>query len=224
MRALEAFSYSNWWETSVDELNVCYVLGHAGEPDEDERAKFQSGDYPINLFGDGQVRLIVTPDPCYQTGFGGSNAFLLYRRGEAVTATQVLDGHFSRADNSIALDSATMNGSRVIEVSTNTGGLNPYTTNYYFTIDKRTGRAVPFRLLKDGRRLTNKITSVLILDDGHFPEAYREMQIVKGNRLADRFYTYEDTGGTGSITDASGRKLQRTTYRWNGQYYTKVKR
>lgn len=225
MRSLEAFSDHNWWETSVDELNVCYIQGRAGAMDAEESKKFKRGDYPIDLFGDGEVRLVIASDPCYQTGFGGSNAFLLYRRGQqGITVTQVLDGHFSRADNSVGLDFASLKGARVIEVSTTTGGLNPYTTSYYFTVDRRTGRAVPFRLLKDGRGRTNKITSVLILDDGSFPEAYREMQVIEGHRLAATFYTYEDAGERGRITDASGRKLQRTTYRWNGQFYMKVKR
>jgi hypothetical protein len=82
---------------------------------------------------------------------------------------------------------------------------------------------MPKRLFKDGRGRTNKITSVLILDDGSFPQGYPEMVIIKGNRLAGRFYTYEDTDGSGSITDGSGRKLQRRVYKWNGQYYSRIR-
>src|SRR3712207_8953250 len=53
--------------------------------------------------------------------------------------------------------------------------LFPYTTLFR----SRTGRAVPKRLFKDGARLTNKLTSVLILDDGSFPKAYAEMRVIK---------------------------------------------
>jgi hypothetical protein len=221
MKALALFSEHNWWETGVDEMNVCYARGSAGRLDEEEAAKFRRGDYPINLFGNGRMRLVVASDPCYQTGFGGSNAFLLYRQQGSTVVTQVLDGHFSRADNSVGLDFASLNTQQLIEVSTTTGGMNPYITNYYFVLDKRTGRAVPKRLFKEGKGLTNKITSVLILDDGTFPQGFAEMEIIKGNRLTGRFYTYEDAGEGGSITDASGRKLQRRVYVWNGQYYTK---
>ena len=223
MRRLEAFSERNWWEADTRDLNLCYLLGRAGELDEEGREKFRRGDYQINLFGDDPVRLVLAADPCYQTGYNGTNAFLLYRRNGKVTVTQVLDGYFSRADNSVGLDVAASNAERVIEISTTTGGLNPYITNYYFVIDKRTGKAVPKRLFKDGKRLTSKMTSVLILDDGTFPQGYTEMQIVKGNRLARRFYTYQDVRERGRFTDASGRKLQRLTYKWNGKYYSRVR-
>jgi hypothetical protein len=221
MLALQTLSDTGWWASAVDDLNLCYFRGSAGELSEDEAQRFRQGDYALNLFGNERIRLVLTPDPCYQTGFGGSNAFLLYRQRGRVFVTQVLDGHFSRADNSVALDFAQANGEQVIEVATTTGGLNPYTTNYYFVVDKRTGKALPKKLFKDGRALTNKMTSVLILDDGTFPQAYAEMRIIKGNRLADRFYTYSDTGGRGTVTDASGRRLRRITYRWNGQYYVR---
>lgn len=219
-RALEAgFSERNWWEASVDDLNLCYVRGSAGQLDEEEAAKFRRGDYQISLFGNSQIRLVTASDPCYQTGFGGSNAFLLYRRGGRAVVTQVLDGHFSRADNSIGLEFAFSNAQQLIEVSTTTGGLNPYITNHYFVLDKATGKAIPKRLFRDGKGLSNRITSVLILDDGTFPQRFAEMRIIKGNRLAERFYTYEDGGERGIITDGSGRKLQRRVYVWNGQYY-----
>jgi hypothetical protein len=220
LRELEALNGRGWWEQAVSELNLCYFRGEAGALDAEQAEKVRIGDYQINLFGDNQVRLVLTSDPCYQTGYGGSNAFLLYRREGRVFATQVLDGYFSRADNPVGLDFAGLRGERVIEISTGTGGLQPYRTNYYFVIDKRTGRAVPKRIFKEGKNLTNKITSVLILDDGTFPGGYEEMLIVKGNRLAGRFYTYKDTYGSGGLKDASGRSLRRIVHRWNGQYYT----
>jgi hypothetical protein len=223
MHRLEAFSSGNWWDDAVNDLNLCYFRGRVGELDEEEKERFRQGDYPLNLFGNDRIRLVLAADPCYQTGFNGSNAFLLYRQKGKVSVTQVLDRHFSRADNSVQLAFANLNGERVIEIATWTGGLNPYTTNHYFEIDKRTGKAVPKRIFKEGKRLTNKVTSVLILDDGTFPEGYAEMVIVKGNRLTPKFYTYRDAGGPGSITDASGRKLQRSIYKWNGKYYSKIR-
>lgn len=226
MRGLAAtFSERSWWETSVEDLSLCYARGSAGPLSEEEAAMFRRGDYQKDLFGNAQIRLIVASDPCYQTGFGGSNAFLLYRRGaRQVVVTQVLDGHFSRADNSVGLEFASLNAQQLIEISTTTGGLNPYITNYYFALDRATGKAVPRRLFKDGRLLTNKMTSVLILDDGTFPQGFAEMQIIKGGRLASRFYTYEDAGDRGTITDSSGRKLRRGVYVWNGQHFIRRQR
>jgi hypothetical protein len=223
MRRLEAFSSRGWWDVSVDEMNLCYFRGRAGALDEEEKEKFRRGDYSMSLFGNDRIRLVLAADPCYQTGYGGSNAFLLYNRNGRVSVTEVLDGHFSRADNSVALGFANSNGEQVIEIETTTGGLNPYMTNYYFVIDKATGKAVPERIFKEGKRLTNRMTSVLILDDGTFPGGYAEMVIVKGNRLAASFYRYEDAGDDGQITDAGGRKLRRSVYKWNGKYYTRAR-
>src|SRR5207253_5708928 len=104
MRDLEALTELNWWDASVDDLNLCYFSGRAGGLNEEEREKFRTGDYQINLFGNNRMRLVLTSDPCYQTGYNGSNAFLLYRQSGRVFVTQLLDGYFSRADNSVALD------------------------------------------------------------------------------------------------------------------------
>lgn len=226
MQQLSAFNASVWWTASVDELNVCNLLGHAGRLDTEEREKFLRGDYPISLFGNSRVRLYLAADPCYQTGFNGSNAFLLVRQGGRVAVTQVLDGHFSRADNSVALDFAATRAGQVIEVATTTGGLNPYVTNYYFALDERTGKAAPRMLFEGEGGLTNKLTSALILDDGTLPPKYKEMRVIEGRSLARAFYAYEDSAGdeAADFTDASGRALRRITYRWNGRYYTKVKK
>lgn len=226
MQRLSTFTSPNWWNVSVDELNVCDILGRAGALDKDERQRFLRGDYPITLFGDNRVRLYVAADPCYQQGYGGANAFLLYRRGGRVVVTQVLDGYFSRADNSVALGVANSRGEELIEVATTTGGLNPYINNYYFVIDRRTGNAVPKRIFEEYGGLTNKITSVLILDDGTLPERYKEMRVIEGTGLARRFYAYEETADDerSDFKDATGRTLRRITYRWNGRYYTRDKR
>lgn len=226
MQRLATFTDASWWGVSVDELNVCNVMGRAGALDKDERQRFLRGDYPISLYGDSRLRLYLASDPCYQAGFNGSNAFLLYRRGARVVVTQVLDGYFSRADNSIGLGVARSRGEEVIEVATTTGGLQPYINNYYFVIDRRTGKAVPKKLFAEYGGLTNKITSALILDDGTLPARYKEMRVIEGTRLAQRFYAYEEAAEdeAADFKDPSGRTLRRITYRWNGRYYTKVKR
>jgi hypothetical protein len=223
MRQLQALTGRNWWDADVSDLNLCYFSGRAGELAEEEREKFRSGDYQINLFGNSRMRLVLISDPCFQTGYNGSNAFLLYRQNGKVTVTEVLDGYYSRADNSVALDFARLNAEQLIEISTTTGGLLPYITNYYFAIDKK-GRAVPKRLFKEGKRLTNKITSAMIPGGGEMlPQSEAEMEIIKGNKLANSFNTYGVGNGPGGITDASGSRLQRRVYKWNGQFYSRLK-
>ena len=59
---------------------------------------------------------MLIPDPCYQTEYGGANAFLLYRKGGRVFVTQMLNGYFSRADNSIGLASAKLDGHEIVEI------------------------------------------------------------------------------------------------------------
>lgn len=223
LRTLSTFSERSWWEKNARDLNLCYLRGRAGELDEEEREKFSSGDYQINLFGNDRIRLVLAADPCYQTGYNGADAFLLYRRDGGVIVTQVLDGYFSRADNSVALDFAMLNAQQLIEISTTTGGLLPYITNYYFVIDKM-GRAVPKRLFKEGKRLTNKITSAMIMgSEEALPQGEAEMEIIKGNKLASSFNTYAVGSGPGGITDASGSRLERRVYKWNGQFYSRLK-
>jgi hypothetical protein len=222
-RRLATFSGRDWWETGVDELNYCYFRGAAGEFSDEEKERFRLGDYQINLFGNDRIRLVLVSDPCYQTSYNGANAFLLYRQNGRVFVTEVLDGHFSRADNSVGLNFASLHTGQLIEISTGTGGLNPYITNYYFVIDKRSGKAVPKRIFKVGKRLTHRITSAMLLDDGDLPRGYTEMEIIKGNRLADTFNTYEVGDGTGVINAASGLGLLRRVYKWNGRYYSRIR-
>jgi hypothetical protein len=139
-----------------------------------------------------------------------------------VRATQVLDGYFSRADNSVHIDFATSKAERIIEVSTSTGGLHPYITNYYFVIDRRTGKAVPKNLFKVGRKLTNSITSLMLLGDAEgLPVNAPEMEIVRGGRLARAFNIYEEDteGRPGDRGGSPARKV----YRWNGRFYVRAR-
>ena len=219
LRALERLSALAWWQAQVADLNVCYFRGRPGTLNKEEKEKFDVGDYAVSLLGNSRTRLVITSDPCYQTGFGGSNAFLLYRTGRGVRATQVLDGFYSRADNPIHLAFAANGAEEIVEISTSTGGLNPYSTSYYFVVDKRTGKAVPKKLFEEGGVMTNKLTSAMALS---LPENEGELRVVNGRRLAESFYVYNEALDGGEIDDG-GRMLNRIVYRWNGRFYTGAK-
>lgn len=224
MRQLALLDGKDWWETATDELNVCDFLGKPGTLNEEEKRKFEDGDYFIRLMGNDRLRLVLASDPCFQTGYNGSNAFLLYRNAGRVTVSQVLDGYFSRADNSVGIDWAVSNAEQIVEIYTSSGGLNPYITNYYFVIDPRSGKALPKNLFKEGRRLTNKITSAMLLSDpvdSGSPTDSAALAIVRGNRLARTFNIYEDDA-EGKIDD-NGRTLRKIVYRWNGRFFARAK-
>lgn len=203
MLQLAAITDAAWWTTKVADLNVCDFKQESGPLTAEQRRGFADGEYAFRLFGNDRVRLVLIPDPCYQTQYGGSNAFLLYRNGGKVFVTQVLDGYFSRADNSVGLAFAKLKSEEIIEISTGTGGLNPSLTNYYFTIDPQTNHAVPKKLFHEAGGSTNKISSPLLLS------AAEPLKIVRGNTLAPNFFIYRDNGS----------KLSRKLLRWNGNVY-----
>ena len=214
IRSLESLNRESWWQTEVADLNACDFRKGAGAFSDDEAQRFNDGDYQTKLFGNGQVRLVMIADPCYQTGYGGSSLFLLHRAAGRVLASLVIDGYYTRADNSVGLAFAELNGQRIIEISTGTGGLHPYLTNYYFVIDPRTKRVVPRKLFKVRRVLTNKITSAALLsepDDSH----PTELRVIVEKKLAPAFSAYVERD---SETE-DGRQLSRRVYRWNGRYY-----
>jgi hypothetical protein len=209
-----------WWQTNIDELNACEMHGSAGALTTEEKAHFADGDYQVLLFGDRQIRVVLVRDPCYQTGYNGSNLFVLYRAGGKVFVTEVIDGFFSRADSFLDVAFANLNGEQLIEVSTASGSLHPYVANHYFVIDKTSRRAVPRNLIKEGKKLTNLITSVMLLSDLKdlgLPQGAGELKIVRRHRLARSFSAYEEDE-RGRIND-NGRKLRRIVYRWNGRFY-----
>ena len=208
---LSSFSDNAWWAADAVDLSVCVFAQKAGALTTDQRHDFLDGEYLFWLFGNDRFRLLLISDPCYQTGYGGSNAFLLYRNGGRVFVTQVLDGYFSRADNSVNLAVATLNGQQIIEISTGSGGLTPSLTNYYFTIDPRTNHAMPKNLF---RGPTNEISSAMLL--GATPAA-EPLKLVRGNTLAKSFTIYIDDAN-GRIDD-NGRTLSRKILRWNGKVY-----
>jgi len=144
----------------------------------------------------------------------GANAFLLYRDGSKLSVTQVLDGYFSRADNSVNIAFAKLNAEEVIEISTGTGGLTPSLTNYYFVIDPRTQKAVPKNLFRGDHGPTNKISSAMLLSAA---PASEPLQIMRSHALAKSFTIYVDDPN-GKIDD-NGRTLSRKLLHWNGRMY-----
>jgi hypothetical protein len=215
MSQLETFSSPAWWQAAANDLNVCDFAGKAGPLTAEQRHDFRIGEYVQWLFGDNRIRLMLIPDPCYQTEYGGSNAFLLYRKGERVYVSQVLDGYFSRADNSVDIMVAKLKGEEIIEIATGSGGLNPTLTNYYFAIDPATNYAVPRNLFKGEHGPTNEITSAMLFGDSG--GSATPLRIVRGPSLAPSFSIYEDDPD-GKIDD-NGRKLVRKILRWNGKIY-----
>jgi hypothetical protein len=210
---LSAFSEAAWWAADPVELGVCEFTKKPGTLNGSQRRDFTGGEYLFWLFGNDRIRLMLIPDPCYQTEYGGSNAFLLYRKDGHVFVTEVLDGYFSRADNSVGLAFAKLNGEEVIEVSTGSGGLNPSLTNYYFTIDPRTNQAIPKRIFKGDHGPTNEISSAMLMSAA----GAEPLKIVHGFALASSFVIYVDDE-RGKIDD-NGRTLSRKLLRWNGKIY-----
>jgi hypothetical protein len=202
MTQLSSFSNAAWWQASTNDLNACDAAGKE--------------DYVQWLFGSSRIRLVLIPDPCYQTEYGGSNAFLLHRKGDRVFVTQALDGYFSRADNSVGIAFAKFRGEDIVEVSTGSGGLNPTLTNYYFRIDPKTNQAIPENLFKGEHGPTNEITSAMLFGDSWgFAAPLRVIRA--GGTLAPSFTIYEDDEN-GRVDD-NGRKLSRRILRWNGKMY-----
>ena len=215
---LESFTDAAWWQARVEDLNACEMHGEAGDLDAEEKASLTRGDYPISLFGNQSLRLIMVTDPCFQTGYNGSVAFLLYREGSRVFVTRVLDGYYSRVDNSVGFDVANFNGQQIIEVSTS-NSMPPSVTDRYFVIDPKTHRAVPRKIFKVGRTLTNEISSAIILGEPAelgLPRNAQDMLLIRRNRLLPSFSTYSEVFG------GEGRRLKQTVYRWNGRFYSAV--
>ena len=219
VRELAGFTNAGWWQASVDELNACRVHGSAGELTEDEKKRWKDGDLNINLLGTHEMRLALLGDPCYQTGFAGSNAFLLYRKDGKVYVSQVLNGYYSRVDDSVGIEFAKLNGQQIIEVST-ANSMPPSMVYYYFVIDPVTHKAVPKKIFKEGNKLTNVIYSDMLLadpKDAGLPANASELNVIVKGRLAPSFSAY-DQNERGRI-EASGRKFHRVIYRWNGRFY-----
>jgi len=220
---LESLTDAAWWQANVDDLNACELHGSAGALNDEEKGKWGSGEYGFSLFGNHQMRLVLLSDPCYQTGYNGSNVFLLYRRGAKVFVTELLDGYYSRVDNSVGIAFAQLNGRQVIEIST-ANNMPPSLHYYYFAIDSKTNRAVPINLFRDGQKRTNEIWSAMLLSgpaDLGLPKSAAELKVIQRHRLAPSFSAYEEND-RGRIED-NGRRLRRIVYRWNGRFYSRAR-
>jgi len=222
---LESFTNPKWWQTGIDDLNSCEIHGSTGELTAEEKDKLRrGGDFELRLFGDNRFRLVVVFDPCYQTGFNGSNLFLLYRAQGKVFVTQLIDGYFSRTENSIDMNVGWLGAQPIIEISTG-NSMPPTFLNYYFTIDSKTNRAVPKNLFKAGRKLVNEINSAMLLDDPAslgLPSDVDILQVVKNKGLVKSFSAFVDDEH-GKI-DSNGRRLRWIVYRWNGRFYVSSNR
>ena len=218
MAELSTFSEPAWWAADAVDLSVCDYAKKVGPLTAQQRHDFLDSEYLFWMFGNDPMRLVLISDPCYQTEYGGSTAFLLYRdrNGSArdrVVVSQVLDGYFSRADNSVGLAVAKLGNEDIIEISTGSGGLNPYLTNYYFAIDPRSKRAVPKNLFIGEHGPTNEISSAMLMEgSGADP-----LKVLRGQTLAPTFIVYVDDE-RGKIQDG-GRTLTRKILRWNGKAY-----
>lgn len=213
------FSHAGWWQASIDELNACGIHVGAGELTDDEKQRWKEGDFSFNLFGKHEVRLALLDDPCYQTRFAGSNAFLLYRKDGRVFVSQVLNGYHSRVDNSVGIDFAKSNGQQVIEIFT-ANSMPPSMVYYYFVIDPVTNEAVPKKIFKDGNKFTNQVYSDMLLADPKdvgLP-ASAELNVIVNGRLAPNFSVYDENEH--ARIEASGRKFHRIIYRWKGRFYS----
>ena len=219
-KELAEFTNAAWWQAETDELNACGLHGSAGELTEEEKDKWKQGDYTLTLMGNHEMRLALLDDPCYQTGYAGANAFLLYRKDGKVYVSQVLNGYYSRVDNSVGIDFAKLNGQQIIEISTG-NSMPPSMVYYYFAIDPVTNKAVPKKIFKDGNKFTNQIYSAMLLaepKDAGLPANASELNVIVNGRLAPSFSAYEEDEH-GRI-EASGRKFHRIIYRWKGKFYT----
>ena len=185
MSQLSLFNEAAWWLADAVDLSVCDFTGEPGTLTRDQRLSLMTGEYAFWLFGNDRIRLVLIPDPCYQTQYGGLNAFLLYRNGARVTVTHVLDGYFSRADNPITLAFARLGREEIIEIATGSGGLTPSLTNYYFVIDPRSKQAIPKNLFHDEHGPTNQIWSAMLFDA---TPATTPLKIIRGHSLSPELY------------------------------------
>lgn len=219
VRELEAFRDPAWWQADIEDLQACELHGRVGPVSAADKEKYRDGAYRFGVFGSNSIRLVLLPDPCYQIGYDGSVVFLLARTGGKVYVTKIFDGYYSRIDNSVSINFARLNGQEIIEISTD-NNMTPSINNYYYVIDPKSHKAVPKKLFKVGKKLTNEIRSAVILGEPSelgLPRDASDMQIIKEHRLLPTFSAYEEAYVDGGI----GGKLKQTVYRWNGRFYAR---
>ncbi len=217
---LESLNSPAWWQTQPDELNVCDFARKPGKLTAAQQERYDTN-YISLLYGNDRIRLLVLPDPCYQTEYNGANVFVLVRKGSQVFATEVIDGFFTRAEDAVNIDFGMLDKEEIIEVSTGTGGLHPELNNYYFSIDPKTNRALPKKIFMGDDGPTNHINSALLMSDPEefgLPADAVALKIIDKKKFATSFSTYEEVFEGGQIDD-NGRKLNRTVLKWNGKMY-----
>jgi hypothetical protein len=217
---LATFNSAAWWKTPVDDLNVCDFRKKPGTLTANEDEQF-STNYVTKLFGNEHTRLMLLPDPCYQTEYSGSVGFILNFSGGQTYVSKSLDGFFTRADNAVNIDFAKLGKEEIIEVSTGSGGLHPEVTNYYFSIDPKTNRAIPKNLFAGEKGPTNEISSALLMSDPEdvgLPKGAEALKVIDAGSLAKSFSIYNEVFEGGKIDD-NGRMLNRVVLTWNGKLY-----
>jgi hypothetical protein len=217
-KSLEKLVYADWWKISVEDLSICDFRRQAGALTKEQKYDYENGNYFFSLRGNNRFRVIVARDPCYQPGFNGADIFLLNRVGAKVYAAEVIDGFYTRADFPLGFDYAYHGAEPIIEIATTSGGLYPTETYYYFTIDKKTRRAVPKNLFKENGKLTNRIYSQMLLGEPEeygLPRKSQALQIIKNRQLAKSFYVFDDTGER----FGDNNKFVKVIFKWNGKFY-----
>jgi hypothetical protein len=217
---LESLNSPAWWQTEPAELNVCDFSRKPGKLNAEQQERYHTS-YITLLYGNDRIRLLVLPDPCYQTQYNGANVFVLVRKGSQVFATEVIDGFFTRADDAVNIDFGMLENEEIIEVSTGTGGLHPELNNYYFSINPKTNRALPKKIFMGDNGPTNQINSALLMSDPEdfgLPADAVALKIIDKHKFATSFSVYEEVFEDGKIDD-NGRKLNRTVLKWNGKIY-----
>jgi hypothetical protein len=210
---LRSFNNPQWWSSSVSDLTTCEIRGAAGVLSREERERLRSGDFQYRLFGDDRFRLVQVFDPCYQADYNGSSLFLLYRPGKVTFVTRLIDGFYSRVDNSIDMNVAWLNGDPIIEIASS-NNMPPTFIYKYFVINRRTNTAAPKRLFKDQSGFTNELQSPMLLDNSRDSNG---PVIIKNKSLVPVFHTLEENEG-GHI-ESNGQRYRRIAYRWNGRFY-----
>ena len=216
---LASITSNNWWQAAPEDLSACDVRRKPGTLTSDQK-EYLDYNYRVWLLGNDRTRLVAIPDPCFQTEYNGSIIFILTRQNGRVVVTEAMGGYFSRADNSLGIDFASLNGAEVVELATGSGGLNPSLTNYYFVIERTTGKAIPLKIFPGEHGLSNEIRSALLMSDPEavdLPADAETLKVIKDHRLVNSVSIYaEDEDGP---IDDNGRKLKRTVLQWNGKVY-----
>jgi hypothetical protein len=221
VKQLEGFRNPAWWRASVDELNACSVHKQVGALTAEEKQEWRTGGYSFNFIGNHEMRVVMITDPCYQTGYSGSNLYLLYHQEGKVFVSQLLNGFYSRVDNPFGISFAKLNGEQLIELGTS-NSMPPSLISYYYVIDGATNHAVPKKIFKVGNKLTNEIYSEMLMaepQDIGLPASASELNIIRNGTLAPSFSAYEqDDQGR---VKANDQRFRRLVYRWNGKFYAR---